>query len=26
VPFKRYLPKIFFKVYGKLTDITRGKK
>ena len=26
VPFKRYLPKIFFKVYGKLTDKTRGKK
>jgi hypothetical protein len=25
VPFKRYLPKIFFKVYGKLTDKTRGK-
>lgn len=26
VPFKRYLPKFFFKVYGKLTDITRGRK
>ncbi|MGB0508650.1 MAG: SDR family NAD(P)-dependent oxidoreductase [Schleiferiaceae bacterium] len=26
VRFKRYLPKIFFKVYGKLTDIARGKK
>lgn len=25
VPFKRYLPKIFFKVYGKLTDKARGK-
>lgn len=26
VPFKRYLPKLFFVVYGKLTDVTRQKK
>lgn len=26
VPFKRYLPKLFFMVYGKLTDVTRQKK
>lgn len=25
VPFKRFLPKLFFLVYGKLTDITRKK-
>jgi len=25
VPFKRYFPKIFFLVYGKLTDVTRKK-
>lgn len=25
VPFKRYLPKLFFGVYGKLTDVTRKK-
>jgi len=26
VLFKRYLPKLFFLVYGKLTDVTRQKK
>lgn len=26
VTFKRYLPKLFFMVYGKLTDVTRQKK
>ena len=26
VPFKRYLPRLFFMVYGKLTDVTRQKK
>lgn len=26
VPFKRWFPGLFFKVYGKLTDITRSKK
>lgn len=26
VPFKRFLPKLFFKIYGKLTDVTRQKK
>lgn len=25
VPFKRYLPNLFFLVYGKLTDVTRKK-
>lgn len=26
VPFKRFLPKLFFIVYGKLTDVTRQKR
>jgi len=26
VPFKRFFPNLFFKIYGKLTDITRSRK
>lgn len=26
VPFKRFMPNLFFKIYGKLTDITRSRK
>ncbi|MEY2962889.1 MAG: hypothetical protein RL754_150 [Bacteroidota bacterium] len=26
VPFKRYLPSLFFRIYGNMTDITRKKK
>lgn len=25
VPFKKWLPRLFFAVYGKLTDVTRSK-